>query len=546
MGLAIDHDGISISRAITLISRAYPYRRMDRKRFFSIVEFLSNLGMIKLYGDLIIPTRRARLYYFTNLSMIPDERRYPVTDLTSNRTVGTVGEEFIALRARLGLHFICRGMVWNIEQISEDGRVYVTPVDDTRAALPGWDGEILPVPYELANEVGRLGREITDRLGNDEQEAIDWLCSEFRIEDRIAKKIVETLSEHINSGAPMPSDNLILVEGFDRYLIINSCLGELANKALGYIIDRRLSKSGLIRNWWADGYRILVEMPVEATDSNFRSLIKQALPSSPEEAEMDFRELMEEKFPFGYYMKFVAERFGAIERGLTLSESRLLGLHNRFRRTPIYDETIREVQQEKIDIDTIKRVITAISEGTIKVETHLSSERPTPISYPILNRYAELSETVAPEIVQRGSIDRVKNTVLNSKVELMCMERGAEQRTCIILDLSQKPRCSSCDSTLLTIIPKFKVQAKEIVRKRLRGERLSVEELELFSELRRKADIVHSYGKSGIIALSIYGIGPQTASRILSRMHHSEDELIKDLLEAKLKYIQTRPFWSLR
>ncbi|MEM3569449.1 MAG: hypothetical protein QXU11_02460 [Thermoproteota archaeon] len=58
-----------------------------------------------------MPTKKARKYYFSNLSMIPDERRYPVVDLTANRTIGIVGEEFIMLRARVGLHFICRGMV---------------------------------------------------------------------------------------------------------------------------------------------------------------------------------------------------------------------------------------------------------------------------------------------------------------------------------------------------------------------------------------------------------------------------------------------------
>ena len=546
VGLALDHGGIETKRAIGILSRAYPYRKLNRRVFTSIAAFLSSLGLIRLDGDRIVPTGRARRYYFANLSMIPDERRYPVVDLTSGRAVGTVGEEFIALRARLGLHFICRGMVWNIEQISEDGRVYVTPVEDPRAALPGWDGEILPVPYDLAKDVGKLRREIASRLGTDGQEAINWLCSEFRIEDHIAKKIVEEFLEQVKSGAPVPSDRLILVEGFERYLIVNSCFGEAANRALGYVIDRRLSRIGLIRNWWADGYRILVEMPIEVTSSNLDLRVKQALPSSPEEAERDFNEFMEERFPFGYYMKFVAERFGAIERGLLLDESRLLDLYNRFKRTPIYEETMRQVRQERVDIDKAKMVISAIASGKIEVKTLFSSERPTPVSYPILNRYAELPEAIAPESVQRDSIERMRNALLSSRVELMCMDCGIEQGSFLLSDLDQKPRCRSCGSTLLAILPKYKIHSNEIVRKRLQGLRLSDDELEQLSELRRTADIVHSYGKNGIIALSVYGIGPQTASRILSKMHHTEEELLTDLLDAKLKYIQTRPYWDLK
>ena len=57
-------------------------------------------------------------------------------------------------QARVGLNFICRGLVWKIVQIPEEGLVYVSPVEDPTAAIPGWDGEILPLPYELALEVG--------------------------------------------------------------------------------------------------------------------------------------------------------------------------------------------------------------------------------------------------------------------------------------------------------------------------------------------------------------------------------------------------------
>lgn len=66
----------------------------------------------------------------------------------------------------------------------------------------------------------------------------------------------------------------------------------------------------------------------------------------------------------------------------------------------------------------------------------------------------------------------------------------------------------------------------------MQGENLSKKELELLADLRRTADIIHSYGKRGVLALSVYGIGPQTALRILSKMHPDENELLKDLLEA--------------
>ncbi len=543
VGLSLDHGSISISKAVEIVSRAYPFRRLGEQEFRRVAGFLSKLGLIRLEGDSITHTRKARKYYFSNLSMIPDERRYPVVDLTSNRTIGIVGEEFVMLRARIGLHFICRGMVWNIEQISDDG-VYVTPVEDPRAALPGWDGEILPLPYELAREVGRLRRKISEKLRRGENEqTVSWLCREFQIDSNAARKIVGEIREHMGMGAPVPSDKLILIEGFERYLIVNCCLGELANRTLGYIVDQRLSGDGLIRNWWADGYRILIELPVEVSESNFKHLVERVLPRSPEEVERDFHARIRERFPFGYYMKFIAERFGAIERGLSLGEEKLLDLYSRLKQTPIHDETIREVLQEKADVETVKKVVSAIGNGKIRVETRISNEKPTPISYHILYKYAEIPEMIAPEQVQADTVERMRNAIMHTSVELICMECGRKQEPIPIRDLPQKPSCS-CGSTLLALLPGYKGYLVGIVNKRLNGEKLSGDESRLLADLRRTADVIHSYGRRGVIALSVYGIGPQTALRILSKMHYSEDELLRDLLEAKLQYIRTKPYWK--
>jgi ATP-dependent Lhr-like helicase len=78
----------------------------------------------------------------------------------------------------------------------------------------------------------------------------------------------------------------------------------------------------------------------------------------------------------------------------------------------------------------------------------------------------------------------------------------------------------------------------------MRKKPLTENEQKALSETRRNADIVLSYGKRGIIAMSIRGIGPQTASRVLAKMHMDEDEMYKDLLEAKIHYLETRQFWD--
>jgi ATP-dependent Lhr-like helicase len=73
---------------------------------------------------------------------------------------------------------------------------------------------------------------------------------------------------------------------------------------------------------------------------------------------------------------------------------------------------------------------------------------------------------------------------------------------------------------------------------------LEENEKKALARARRSADLVIAYGRRAIIAQSVYGIGPQTAARVLSKMHESDDEFYRDLLEAKLQFIETRPFWN--
>ena len=77
-----------------------------------------------------------------------------------------------------------------------------------------------------------------------------------------------------------------------------------------------------------------------------------------------------------------------------------------------------------------------------------------------------------------------------------------------------------------------------------RRETLSEEELKELTQARRKADLILSYGKNAIRALEVKGVGPETASRILGKMHQNENEFYLDLLKAKIQFLRTREFWN--
>ncbi|MDX1534684.1 MAG: hypothetical protein R3291_03595, partial [Thermoplasmata archaeon] len=80
--------------------------------------------------------------------------------------------------------------------------------------------------------------------------------------------------------------------------------------------------------------------------------------------------------------------------------------------------------------------------------------------------------------------------------------------------------------------------------KKMAREPLSEEELKALTRTRQSADMVLSYGRRAVVALSVYGIGPQTASRVLAKMHDEEEEFYQDLLDAKMHFITTRQYWD--
>jgi ATP-dependent Lhr-like helicase len=255
---------------------------------------------------------------------------------------------------------------------------------------------------------------------------------------------------------------------------------------------------------------------------------------------------MEAKFPFAYKMKFVADRFGALPRGKTMSYERLSQLPSRFGNTPVFDETIREAMVEKIDIRKLKEIMRKVAKGTVKVSSHFSPEKPSPLAFHILSKFSDVSELMAPEDLLLNNIDRMKKAIDARTARLLCMSCGnwiGEEK---IRSLNESPVCSNCGSKLLAPLyfSQDAAHVQEVLQKRQQGKDLAEEELKELTNARRMADLVLSYGKQAVVALEVKGVGPETASRILGKMHPKEDGFYMDLLKAKIQYLRTREFWE--
>ncbi|TMI17563.1 DEAD/DEAH box helicase [Candidatus Bathyarchaeota archaeon] len=547
-GALMDSEGsLELSQAKSIIKRAYPYQDLENDSLDKVIEFMRKMGYIKRENDTIYRTSRTRFYYFENLSMIPDERRYMVVDLTNQQNVGILGEEFMITKARIGLNFIVKGRVWQIKQITDDGKVYVLPINDPTAAIPGWDGQILPVPRALATKVGAYRATVEQNIAQHtaKSTSVEKLSQVWPADAYGLKRVVEEIEAHKATGAAVPTDQRVLIEGFDRYIILHAHLGDIVNFTLGEVIEELFRREGLVRMWWSDAYRILFEMTADTSDLDMENLFRKQI-FGVEEPVLGgaCHGVLHRHFPWQLHMKHVAERFGALNRGRLMYGDAMKELMLRFRLTPIYDETIREALMEHSDFDAVKEIFKQVKNGAMEIQFFQSNDKPTPLAYHILYRHVDIPELIAPENVAADNLARLKISIEGHVIDMLCFDCGVLNPEAIIANLPEHPQCSTCGSKLLAPLFWSSNYATGTLNKKRNKEDLDENEQRVLTKARRSADLVIAYGKRAVIAQSVYGIGPQTAGRVLSKMHETDDEFYKDLLEAKLQFIATRPFWN--
>jgi len=547
-GLLMDSEGsLELSQAKSIIKRAYPYQDLENDALGKVIEFMRKMGYLKRENDTLYRTSRTRLYYFENLSMIPDERRYMVVDLTSQQNVGILGEEFIVTKARIGLNFIVKGRVWQIKQITDDGKVYVLPINDPTAAIPGWDGQILPVPRALATKVGAYRAIVEENIAQhtSKSTSIEKLSQLWPADIYGLKRIVEEIEAHKATSAAVPTDQRVLIEGFDRYIIIHAHLGDIVNFTLGEVIEELFRREGLVRMWWSDAYRILFEMTADTSDLDMENLFRKQI-FGIEEPVLGgaCHGVLHRHFPWQLHMKHVAERFGALSRGRLMYGDAMKELMLRFRLTPIYDETIREALMEHSDFDAVKEIFRQVKNGSMEVQFFQSKDKPTPLAYHILYRHVDIPELIAPENVAADNLARLRISIEGRVIDMLCFDCGVLNSEIMIADLPEHPQCATCGSRLLAPLFWSSNYATGVLKKKRNKENLDENEQKVLARARRSADLVISYGRRAVIAQSVYGIGPQTASRVLATMHDKDEEFYEDLLDAKLQFIATRPYWN--
>jgi len=529
VGLALDLNGVGIVDAYNIVRSAHPYRGLSFTSFIRVLDYISSLGLIRISNNIILPSRRSRRYYYEHLSTIVEEVKFPVKVESTGEDLGFLGEDFFSEYARPGVKLILRGRPWIISRIS-DFEVYVNPSSDYVAAIPGWEGEVLPTPRSVALKVGFLRSRIYDMWVNGA--SIDDIASNLSIDYPFGvdalKFAVKYFVDYLSMGYPPPTDRNIVIESFDKFIVIHSCNGHGVNKSLAKIISSYLKeKFNVDCIFRVDAYRILFMTPRDIDGKLIGEII---LNLNLDEA---LRILYLNVDP--YIVRHVALKFNAIPRGMYYkTTSYLIHLPQTFANTPIYDEAFRFELIEHFDFNGLRDFINDLRNGSIKVYVIGRLSRPSPLAAPIIEIGDVLSLT---------SEEIFSHNILNKIVTLICMDCLKVWRV-TVKDVSEPIQCFNCGSRNISLV-KWKVEDFLRVLSKLKSsEDLSEDEEALATYCKMTSDLIYLYGKKAIIALAVKGVGPLTAYQILAKMHKDLKDLFRDLMDAMKEYLETRDFWG--
>ncbi len=548
-GLLLKQKRLEFSEILEMFRKAYSYADLTMEDIEKILRYMHErfprLAWVSFEDKVVLKPRRTKAlfeYYFDNLSMIPEEKQYLVVDETTEQAVGILDEAFMAEYGKPGIKFIIRGSPWRILHISGD-KVYVKPVDDPTGAIPSWIGEEIPVPFEVAQEVGYIRGfvEEQNRKGLPPEEIAAKLSESYPAEkDTILGALTETF-EQVAAEIPVPTDKRITVEDWEDFVIVHAHFGSLTNRALAQLVGQLLSERvgyGIVVQH--DPYRIFIQT-MGAADANQIVKLFGEMALIGEKAVRDALTRATVKTGiFKRRMIHVARRFGALEKWADFSNVSLQRLLKSFEGTPIFEEALKEVFTKDLDVERLVQVLEKIRNGEIEIVKVETGGVATPVARVGIERVSMKTDLIPPERMRAVLIESAKARLLNETCNLICTNCWSYADMIRVKDLPAKPKCPKCGSGAIGLLRVEEEKVLPLLEKK--GEKLTKSEEKVQRQAIQTARLIEKYGKAAAVALCARKVQPSDIKEVLEKEASLTDRFYELVLEAERKAISKR-FW---
>ncbi|MEO6711643.1 MAG: hypothetical protein ABI054_14290, partial [Planctomycetota bacterium] len=222
------------------LRRAWPYRRLERSEFDSVVRLHTQGRRALLHRDALggklRATRRAKLVAYTSGGAIPDTAQYRVILEPEGTLVGTIDEDY-AVESNGGDVFQLGNASWRVLRV-EPGTMRVADAQGAPPSLPFWLGEAPARTQELSAEIGTIREHGQDR---------EWLAHNCGLTPEVAEQIQLYIDEGQRALGAVPTPTCMILERFfdesgGTQLVLHSPFGGRINRALGLALRKRFCR----------------------------------------------------------------------------------------------------------------------------------------------------------------------------------------------------------------------------------------------------------------------------------------------------------------
>jgi ATP-dependent Lhr-like helicase len=543
-GLLIEQTNWNFDDILALLKRSYTYADLDAEKLKKVLTYMrERYPRLAYYSESDGKVFRARdvkplfSYYFENLSMIPDEKQYLVIE--GDNFVGTLDEAFVSEYGEVGVKFVEAGRCWKVEQIYGN-KVYVKAEEDPTGAVPNWVGDEIPVPREVAAEVGAVRRRYAEELAKGkEEEYLTELCLTYPVpRDMMAEALKEVAEQHA-AKLPIPSERLVTVEKWDRYVVVQAAFGHRVNRLLarvvGHIISERIGQSVAVHQ---DPYRIVIE--AEVSPATVVDVLEELhgldLKTATEKA-------VERSGIFKRRLIHAGKKCGAIAKDADYASVSISGIIEALRDTPVYEEAMSMIFHDDFDLQGAAELVEKMHAGAVEVKV-VESDSLTPIARIGVEEISRRGEIVSPERLRALLKQSTRARVYDTFLVVVCTNCWNYLELKKVGDLEGLDRCPSCGKPTLGLSTDsyenvFSLAMKARSRGDLRGSKLK-----LVEALRKSSELRKEYGHAADMLLAGRGIRLAEATALAAKMKKEGMDVVELIIEGEREALRRRYFFA--
>ena len=518
VGMIMQLGEISVNLALEIINNAYPFRNLQLDDLLGVLDLLDSNYLIFFDRTKMTFWKKGRSfkYYFENLSTIPDILKFKVFDSVGKKIIGTLDQRFVGDFGDSGNIFVLKGSQWRILNVDEKSfSVNVEPFRGGGITIPYWEGESIPVDYNTAKKVGAFRSKVKNGSL------------------KLINKTIEELSFN-----EIPDENNIVIESSRSQgsIVIHSCFGTKINSTLSALLSAMISSMlGFMVDSRSDGYRIVLSSRSRISEKLFLEVIKD---------NYNLYSIVTASLTGTHNVNWktwcVAKKFGVVGRGAIYEKKSARFLYERYVKTSLVKEALRELFHDKYDLENTDKILKKIRDSEITIKW-LEVDAFSKLAEPILDHTAKYYSS--PANLDKGIIDLVKARLAKTKHRLICARCGKWERVMETNEVKNILICPYCKARQITATFYSDYDLPKIIRKKYEGKKLSLDEKHKFDRAWKVSSLIENFGKIAITVISGYGVGADTAARILRNMV-DEEHLFKQIYEAERQYVVTRGFWD--